>query len=149
MPLKSYKICSKFFEHGNDPPPLLNDVQKNCGVGNGWHPLESTQVGYIWKKYTLAAYSFAGWCGPGVCNASQPQASQLLLNVLVPLSSLSSLSGLSSLSSSPLVLLVPVTFPQSSTCRTPPLKAAAVPAYTAHSQQFTKGKRVAPKNVFW
>ena len=22
MPLKSYKICSKIFEHGNDPPPF-------------------------------------------------------------------------------------------------------------------------------
>ena len=40
MPLKSYKICSKIFEHGNDPPPLLNDVKKNCGFGNVGHPLE-------------------------------------------------------------------------------------------------------------
>ena len=38
MPLKSYKICSKIFEHGFDPPPLLNDAQKNCGFGKGGHP---------------------------------------------------------------------------------------------------------------
>ena len=42
MPLKSYKICSKIFEHGFDPP-LLNNVQKNCGFGEGGHPLSTSQ----------------------------------------------------------------------------------------------------------
>ena len=44
MPLKSYKICSKIFEHGNDPPPLLKDVQKNCGFGDGGHPLWNREI---------------------------------------------------------------------------------------------------------
>ena len=52
MPLKSYKICSKIFEHGNEPPPLLNDVQKNCGFGFGWHPLD--------KVTTFFKPSFSG-----------------------------------------------------------------------------------------
>ena len=28
MPLKSYKICSKFFEHGFDPPPPFGTMLK-------------------------------------------------------------------------------------------------------------------------
>ena len=29
-PFLLYKIHSIIFEHGNDPPPLLNNVKKNC-----------------------------------------------------------------------------------------------------------------------
>ena len=32
MLLKSYKICSKIFEHGFDPPPFLNNVKKNADL---------------------------------------------------------------------------------------------------------------------
>ena len=33
------KSAPKFLNMGLTPPPLLNDVQKNCGVSVGWHPL--------------------------------------------------------------------------------------------------------------
>ena len=32
------KSAPKFLNMGLTPPPLLNDVQKNCGFGEGGHP---------------------------------------------------------------------------------------------------------------
>ena len=58
MPLKSYKICSKIFEHGNDPPSLLNDVQKNCGFGNGGHPLIDQQLDKTWLMISWKLSNF-------------------------------------------------------------------------------------------
>ena len=43
MPLKTYKICSKIFEHGFEPPPpLLNNLKKTAELVRGTripHPL--------------------------------------------------------------------------------------------------------------
>ena len=41
------KSAPKFLNMGLTPPPLLNDVQKNCGVGFGWHPLASQIIELI------------------------------------------------------------------------------------------------------
>ena len=38
MPLKSYKICSKFFEHGNDPPPFWTMFKKTAELVTGGTP---------------------------------------------------------------------------------------------------------------
>ena len=38
-PFALYKIYNITFEHGNDPPPRLNNVQKNCTFLTGRLPL--------------------------------------------------------------------------------------------------------------
>ena len=37
-PFKSYKICSKIFEHWFDPPPLLKNVKKTTDLGDDATP---------------------------------------------------------------------------------------------------------------
>ena len=38
MPLKSYKICSKIFEHGFDPPPFWTMLKKTTDLGDDATP---------------------------------------------------------------------------------------------------------------
>ena len=47
MPLKSYKICSKIFEHGFDPPPLLNNVKKTADLVEEGTPYKSYVVSWF------------------------------------------------------------------------------------------------------
>ena len=50
MPLKSYKICSEIFEHGFDPPPLLNNVKKTALFLKDGFP---NRKKYFWRKLHL------------------------------------------------------------------------------------------------
>ena len=49
MPLKSYKICSKNFEHGNDPPPFWTMFKKTADLVTGGTPnFKSFWASLIW-----------------------------------------------------------------------------------------------------
>ena len=56
---KYTKFATKFFEHGFDPPPGLNNVQKYRRFGTGGRPLVGhSAVGPTWLKSTAPKMVF-------------------------------------------------------------------------------------------
>ena len=67
MPLKSYKICSKIFEHGNDPPPFWMMFKKTADLVKEGTP----------KKQSFRFEEGEWWWGAIVNTVSSPsQAKQ-------------------------------------------------------------------------
>ena len=44
MPLKSYKICSKIFKHGNDPPPFLTMFKETADLVKEGTPYQHSEI---------------------------------------------------------------------------------------------------------
>ena len=52
MTSSTHQIYNIVFEHGFDPPPLLNNVQKNCTFLNGWLPYDQISFQTLFCQFT-------------------------------------------------------------------------------------------------